>query len=219
MDTAVALVQAYLHINGYFTVTEYPIVRGSESSGVQTVTDLDILAFRFPHAGCAADTVKGAAESPAISLTLDPTLGAKAECADMIIGEVKEGHARFNPATRDAGVLATALGRFGCCSPEHVESVVERLLAKGVATTRDGHRVRMVAFGAAAGPRRERAGLVVPLTHVIDFVRDHLEKHWSSLGHAQFKHPVLSLMTILEKAGMRPRARPSKLPEGRRRPR
>ena len=27
MDTAVALVQAYLHINGYFTVAEYPCLR------------------------------------------------------------------------------------------------------------------------------------------------------------------------------------------------
>lgn len=26
MDTAVALVNAYLHINGYFTVTEYQVI-------------------------------------------------------------------------------------------------------------------------------------------------------------------------------------------------
>lgn len=29
MDTAVALVQAYLHVNGYFTVTEYPVLEAS----------------------------------------------------------------------------------------------------------------------------------------------------------------------------------------------
>jgi len=52
-----------------------------------------------------------------------------------------------------------------------------------------------------------------------DFVRRHLEEHWSSLGHAQFEHPVLSLMTILEKAGMRPRARESKLRDRPRRSR
>jgi hypothetical protein len=27
MDNAVALVQAYLHVNGYFTVAEYPVSR------------------------------------------------------------------------------------------------------------------------------------------------------------------------------------------------
>ena len=26
MDTAVALVQSYLHVNGYFTVVEYPVL-------------------------------------------------------------------------------------------------------------------------------------------------------------------------------------------------
>lgn len=26
MDTAVALVQAYLHVNGYFTVVEFPVL-------------------------------------------------------------------------------------------------------------------------------------------------------------------------------------------------
>ena len=26
MDTSVALVQAYLHVNGYFTVAEYPVL-------------------------------------------------------------------------------------------------------------------------------------------------------------------------------------------------
>lgn len=46
MDTAVALVQAYLHVNGYFTVTEYPVVEvvGPNS---RSRTDLDILGFRF----------------------------------------------------------------------------------------------------------------------------------------------------------------------------
>lgn len=206
MDTAVALVQAYLHINGYFTVTEYPIVRRDEA-GVHTVTDLDVLAFRFPHAGSAAGERSLSADSPGVSMVLDPSLGTDASRADMIIGEVKEGHARFNRAASDARVLATALARFGCCSPQHTDRVVERLLARGMATTEHGHRVRMVAFGAAVGPRTERAGRIVPLTHVIDFVRAHLEEHWSSLGHAQFKHPVLSLMAILEKAGMRPRRR------------
>lgn len=31
MDNAVALVQAYLRVNGYFTVTEYPVVEAMKS--------------------------------------------------------------------------------------------------------------------------------------------------------------------------------------------
>ena len=51
MDTAVALVQAYLHLNGYFTVAEYPVLDDTPDGQVRTVTDLDILAYRFPGAG------------------------------------------------------------------------------------------------------------------------------------------------------------------------
>ncbi len=29
MDTAVALVETYLRINGYFTVTEYPVIEAA----------------------------------------------------------------------------------------------------------------------------------------------------------------------------------------------
>ena len=48
MDHAVALVQAYLQLNGYFTSAEYPIIAGAGRNGFRTITDIDILAFRFP---------------------------------------------------------------------------------------------------------------------------------------------------------------------------
>ena len=48
MDHAVSLVQAYLQLNGYFTSAEYPIIAGAGRNGFRTLTDIDILAFRFP---------------------------------------------------------------------------------------------------------------------------------------------------------------------------
>lgn len=207
MDTAVALVQAYLQINGYFTVTEYPVLRESPDGGSRNVTDLDVLAFRFPQAGCTLDELDSSSAAPVISVATDPALATDSERADMLIGEVKEGHARFNPAVRDPRVIATALSRFGCCHPAHAAQVVDRLLARGTATTEDGHRVRLVAFGTAFRSRRDRRGLVVPLSHVVHFVRAHLERNWSFLGHAQFKHPVLGLLSLLEKAGLHTQSR------------
>ena len=50
MDNAVALVQAYLRINGYFTVTEFPVVESGRSGLHRTATDIDILAVRFRDA-------------------------------------------------------------------------------------------------------------------------------------------------------------------------
>lgn len=50
MDTSVALVQSYLHVNGYFTVAEYPVQEAQRAGTPRTVTDVDVLAFRFPRA-------------------------------------------------------------------------------------------------------------------------------------------------------------------------
>ena len=40
MDTAVGLVQAYLRVNGYFTVAEYPVLDATGPGGPRTITDL-----------------------------------------------------------------------------------------------------------------------------------------------------------------------------------
>ena len=70
MDTAVGLVQAYLRVNGYFTVAEYPVLDATGPGGPRTITDLDILAVRLHRAPGASGTV----DAP-----LDQPLGAGAE--------------------------------------------------------------------------------------------------------------------------------------------
>ena len=114
MDTAVGLVQAYLRVNGYFTVAEYPVLDATGPGGPRTITDLDILAVRLHRAPGASGTV----DAP-----LDPALGAGGG-ADMIVGEVKEGRPHPNPAMRDPAVLEAAFTRFGCCAPEDAARLV-----------------------------------------------------------------------------------------------
>jgi len=115
MDNAVALVQTYLRINGYFTVSEYPVILPAAGGGYRTATDLDMLGFRFPGAGRMSprEALPGAsgAEIP------DPALGVRGDHPDMLIGEVKEGRAELNGAATDAAVLRAVLTRFGCCPP------------------------------------------------------------------------------------------------------
>ena len=150
MNASVALVEAYLQVNGYFTVAEYPVLEVVRHGGTRTATDLDILAFRFPMAGCEVDRGRRRALGP-LAFEPDPSLGVTTETGDMIVGEVKEGSARFNPAAHDPLVLEAALVRFGCCAPETASAVVKKLLHKGTATTSSGHTARMIAFGC--GPR------------------------------------------------------------------
>lgn len=205
MDTAVALIEAYLHINGYFTVAEYPVLELLRRGGARTATDLDILAFRFSMAGCKVER-RGRRASGPVAFQPDPVLGVSEHKADMIVGEVKEGPAHFNPAARDPLVLETALVRFGCCSPEAAPTLVKRLLRKGQAATPGGHAVRLIAFGSSTSGSENLAAKVITIGHVIDFLRDHLRRHWRQFGPAQLSQPALALLALIEKAGRSPKS-------------
>jgi hypothetical protein len=197
MDTAVALVDTYLRINGYFTVTEYPVIEAVHYDGYRTVTDLDILAFRFSGAGRLIPAERGS--SPRLRVVApDPKLGSIAEHADMLIGEVKEGRAELNRAARDPVVLETVLTRFGCCRAEHVPAVVKDLLHKGHAQTHSGHRVRLVAFGSTVG--EDNKCTVISLGHVVNFLRDYIHQYWDILHNSDSKDPAFGFLMMLEKA-------------------
>lgn len=149
MDTAVALVQAYLRVNGYFTVAEYPVLDATGPGGPRTITDLDILAVRLHRAPGASGTV----DAP-----LDPALGAGGG-ADMIVGEVKEGRPHPNPAMRDPAVLEAAFTRFGCCAPTDAARLVAELLGTGRTVAPEGRTIRTVVFGnPTSRPGRGRRG-------------------------------------------------------------
>lgn len=198
MDNAVALVQAYLRINGYFTVAEYPILETHGKNAVQMATDIDILAFRFP--GAIRQVVGKRNEKWQQGLSIpDPDLKVPSGAPDMIIGEVKEGRAHLNKSMRNPSIVSAALARFGCCAAKHAEGTAQKLLAAGRAKTPEGHMVRIVVF--ASGGAEERRFQVLTLAHITDFLRSYLREHWQVLHHAQFRDPVLSLLMTLEKAG------------------
>jgi hypothetical protein len=201
MDNAVALVQAYLRINGYFTVAEYPILETHGPSAVQMATDIDILAFRFPSAVRQVVGKRGRKWQKGLSIP-DPDLKVPSGAPDMVIGEVKEGRAHLNKSMRNPSIVSAALARFGCCDPEHAERTAQKLLSSGTAETPEGHMVRIIVF--ASGGAEERRFQVVSLAHVINFLRSYLREHWQVLHHAQFRDPVLSLLMTLEKAGEDP---------------
>ncbi len=146
MDNAVALVQAYLRVNGYFTITEYPVIEALEYGGYRAVTDLDVLAFRFPRAGRLIPGAEQAKQTERELFVPDPKLGIPVESPDMIIGEVKERRAEFNRGTKEPEVIRVALRRFGCCT-EHEESSVRALLGAGQAELSCGYNVRLWPLG------------------------------------------------------------------------
>ena len=201
MDTAVALVQAYLNINGYFTVVEYPVLESSRRGPARSVTDLDVLAVRFTGAG--HEVIRGHGHRPIGGRIFepDPALGCPSDRPDMIVGEVKEGAARFNPATRDPEVLQIALARFGCCGAEEAGELARALLARGRVDAPSGHTLRMVAFGSVSEAGAGGHWHTVPMHQVVAFLRTYLREHWDVLKHAQIKDPTIGILALLEKWG------------------
>ena len=130
----------------------------------------------------------------------DPALGAKAEHADMIVGEVKEGRAVLNEAATSPAILRTALVRFGCCSLAEVSPLVERLLRDGHTLLPVGHEIRMVAFGSAVDGSSGRRYHTISLGHVVRFLQDYLRRHWEALRSTDHKDPAFGFLVLLEKA-------------------
>lgn len=195
MDTAVALVKTYLQANGFFTVTEYPIL---ESIGLttRTVTDIDILALRFPGAGGMGS------EAPTGGLRIEPDDALEVSDAqiELIIGEVKEGAAELNRAARDPAVVAAALRRFGALSREVEKELVGELLEDGEAFHPAGIRVRQMVFATKPPTRRHYSYLWMNIGDIAEWMHGQVDRHWDELKMIQSKDPALSFLLLFEKA-------------------
>ena len=200
MDNAVAIVQAYLRVNGYLTVTEYPVVEAAHHGTYRSATDIDILAFRFGRASVFGQAVTASGRMHEAVLPVDPALDTRPELPDMIIGEVKEGRATLNRAATDRAALSAAVARFGCCDTQEAKHVVDDLLRRGRAKIPHGHRVRLIAFGSQPPEEPRGHHEVMLLGHVLGFLQMHIRKHWAVIQASDTKDEALGFLKILEKA-------------------
>lgn len=202
MDHAVSLVQAYLQLNGYFTSAEYPVVELRDRGGFRNLTDIDILAFRFPaHAPSVSDSPlppEGMRPTGIVS-EVDAGLGVPADRIDMIIGEVKEGRVGLNTGATDPAILRTVISRFGYVAGEG-EEMVREILRTGSVTTESGYQIRLVAFGAFPPGAEIPPCRIISLGHVLRYLQDYVRRHWSMLRQVQFKDPAFGFLMTLEKA-------------------
>jgi len=201
MDHAVSLVQAYLQLNGYFTSAEYPIIAAAGRNGFRTITDIDVLAFRFPAGLPSTPTMSRRKKTPhgLDTSELDPGLGAPPDAIDMIIGEVKEGRVGINSGVRDPEVLKAVISRLGEADMD-TDSVVRDLLDRGTARLPSGFMVRLILFGAFPPGQAVPPCRIVSLGHVLQFLQSYVRKHWNVLRHLQFKDPAFGFLMTMEKA-------------------
>ena len=179
-------------------LTELP-VQVSDRQGYRTATDLDVLAVRLPH---AAELVP-AKRAHALDLLLgqDPLLENGPSRTEVIIAEVKRGHASINEGYHDRDVLRFALRRTGCCVMEMLEEHAEALARNGVVrtTSESGHpcRVRIASF--AGQPVNLPGGVLsIGLAHCLQFVRERLDRYEPQLRGAYFRDPVLNLLGLVD---------------------
>lgn len=196
MDHAVSLVQAYLQLNGYFTTAEYPIMEMTANREYRTITDIDILGFRFPTS--SHQVVMHTRPEVGISEP-DPDLAIPTDRIDMIIGEVKEGKVGINAGAIEPMVLRAVMLRFGCLSDD-LDDVLGALKEHGSATMRSGYQIRLIAFGAMPPGGVVPPCRIISLGHVLSFLQQYVRDNWAALRHCQFKDPAFGFLMTLEKA-------------------
>ena len=209
MDTAVALVGAYLRLNGYVAIPEEPILIGEgRPYRYRTATDVDILAVRFPRAAVVVPRDSGrapAGEDEDLKLGTDPRLDLEPGTVDVLVIEVKEGRPRLNPALRDPAVLIAALRRLDPGFDEPLERCVDRLILHGEARCKASGqpwRFRLVAFGDGEPQREGGPFTVIPLRHVALFLLRSMVSNRQMWRDVQFGDPVLDLLHLLDKLGL-----------------
>lgn len=202
MAVAVSLVRAYLELSGYFVLSELP-VRAIQHHRSFDITDLDIVAVRFPHPPIRESHSK--AEPLDIYLGLDAALDAAEEGIDVIIGEVKEGRAELNPGLRRLATIAFALRRLGCCPEDQVMDVARRVLEDGEARMMMALglacRVRLVAFGGSGQQTAGPGVHIVSLQRCASVIEERMETAWNLLGGLHFEDPILGLFALRRKLG------------------
>lgn len=191
-DAALALVKAYLAINGYFVLTGLE-VHTLQGDSYRTLTDIDVIALRHPappgpvHYG-AGD---GAVECLLVG-DVDPALRVATDRCDVIIAEVKRGEAGLNPMLRDPRVLHAALRRIGYVFGTDLDGIVDGLIDTGRVSTPRAE-VRLVAFGSHGSVPGAQVLRHDDLIGWLNRVFDH---HRDLYGITAFSDPTLSLVAL-----------------------
>ncbi|MGH8946026.1 MAG: hypothetical protein ACRDVL_07755 [Acidimicrobiia bacterium] len=202
MDTALDLVEVYLRLNGYLTLSEWQIQALSAAGEWQTLTDVDILGVRFPGPIYLAD-VHDPEERLLLTLS-DELLSLEEDTVDVILGEVKEGEAVFNPSFTRHETLHTVLHRLAWLYAEgDQERVVEDLATVGICNSpaRGGGtiRTRMVAFGRAP----QVTVNTVPIGNVLEAAAALFTRYEDVLRSARFRSPSVDTLKLIHKTGFR----------------
>jgi hypothetical protein len=199
MDIAVNLVESYLRLNGYLTLSEFEVQARRGDGGFDTITDVDIMGIRFPGPVYAGDPHD--VDDTHLLLLEDPALLLEEGQIDVIIGEVKQGAAEFNPGIRRHKVLHSILRRVEWLFEAGIDDVVDDLGTRQIceAPARGGGtiRARLVAFGRAS----ETDLHTITHSHIVETLMGFFEGVDDAFRPVQFRDPAPAMLSLLRKSG------------------
>ncbi len=199
MDIAVNLVEGYLRITGYLTLSEYEVQHRDPQGRYKSVTDVDVMGVRMPGATYIGDP--HTPQDCALVHLVDPVLGLEEDTVDVIIGEVKQGAAELNAGIRDHAVLHSMLRRVAWLYAEPIEDVVAGLQSgethHSPAKGEGAIRTRLVAFGRSEYSNEN----VISLSHVISTMLGFFETYEEAFRPVQFREPAPAFLRLLLKSG------------------
>jgi hypothetical protein len=199
VDIAVNLVESYLRFNGYLTLSEFEVQARNDRGVFESITDVDIMALRFP--GDVVVGGPGGAIEARMLVIEDPALRLEPGQIDVIVGEVKQGPAEFNPGIKRHVVLHSVLQRVQWLFARDLSAVVDDLARDGICMVpaRDGGviRVRMVAFGRGEGHDLHAIGH----GHIVKAMLGFLSGLDDAFRPVQLREPAPAMLALLLKSG------------------
>ena len=158
------LATLYFRLNGYFTTPNFLLHR---ESGRTSLTDIDILAVRFPY----QQEIPYGGNQP---LDNDPKIVlSNSQLTDVVLVEVKRGRTKFNKSWRKPENIKYVLRWGGFTSNEDEVELVAKHLQRNKKATTDNFHFRMILL--TGGPSAE--DYIIPLDHVLDFIEERFNKH------------------------------------------
>lgn len=204
MNAGVSMVQSYLRLNGFFTLTEVPVIRRGHKGQYHELTDVDILAIRPPCARTLVSQGKPGIQDDFV-FEPDQALNLEEDVNEVIIGEVKLGKPKVNPGLFTDETLTTAVARVGLCREDELPGLVHALRHGGEGSGGEGrgrYRFRIVAFGDGRSGRRP-GYTVVSLADVSRFLTAQLRRYREILNPVEPGDPTLATLQLLDKLSRR----------------
>ena len=164
MNLLEELATLYFRLNGYFTAPNFLL---HQESGRTSLTDIDILAVRFPYQ-------QEIPYQQQIAFDNDPKLVlSNSQLTDVVLVEVKRSRTEFNESWKRRENIEYVLRWVGFTSNKDEVELVARDLQRNKKTTSGNFHFRMMLLTGGSSAE----DYIIPLDDVLSFIKERFNKY------------------------------------------